>query len=123
MAKPETQEARSARADRSVFRAIMTLIIGMIISAACTAGICLLLYFHQQQQYNSSLKHQQQLYVSEQQQSEAQGAKIERSLCLTLDRLAANKPPAGNPNTNPSRAYDQANHAILAQLGPDLECK
>jgi hypothetical protein len=51
------------------------------------------------------------------------GAVLERKLCTTFGKLAANKPPAGNPRTNPSRAYDQNNHAILDQLGADFGCK
>ena len=43
-------------------------------------------------------------------------------LCTTFGELAANKPPAGNPATNPSRRYDQDNHRILDNIGPDLGC-
>jgi hypothetical protein len=53
----------------------------------------------------------------------AQGILIEHRICTTMGELAANKPPPGNPATNPSRAYDQRNHAILDQLGPDLGCR
>jgi hypothetical protein len=52
-----------------------------------------------------------------------QGLVIEEKICATMGRLAANKPPAGNPVTNPSRGYDQRNHQILDQLGPDLGCR
>lgn len=58
----------------------------------------------------------------EQAEQKAAGAALERKLCTTFGKLAANKPPAGNPATNPSRRYDDNNHAILAQLGPDLGC-
>ena len=51
------------------------------------------------------------------------GAVIGRKLCTTLDRLAALKPPAGNPAANPSRAFDQQVHATLSELGPDIGCK
>jgi hypothetical protein len=51
------------------------------------------------------------------------GAALERKLCTTFGKLAANKPPAGNPVTNPSRRYDQDQHAILDELGTDLGCK
>ena len=47
---------------------------------------------------------------------------FERKLCTTLGSLAALKPPAGSPQANPSRAYLQAEHARLAQLGPDVGC-
>lgn len=55
-------------------------------------------------------------------EQQAAGAALERKLCTTFGRLAANKPPAGNPVTNPSRAYEQENHAILDELGDDLGC-
>ena len=58
-----------------------------------------------------------QTYKHDQQQ---QGQLIARKLCTTLDRLAALQPPAGNPTTNPSRAYDQRLHSTLADLGPDI---
>lgn len=59
----------------------------------------------------------------EQVEQQQAGAALERKLCTTFGKLAANKPPAGNPKTNPSRAYDQNNHAILGQLGADLGCR
>ena len=52
-----------------------------------------------------------------------QGQAIERKLCLTFVKLAALKPPAGNPKTNPSRAFDDNLHATLDELGADLGCK
>jgi len=51
-----------------------------------------------------------------------QGIAVERKICTTMRELAALKPPAGNPVTNPSRAYDQRLHATLDQLGTDLGC-
>jgi flagellar basal body-associated protein FliL len=98
--------------DKTIFRVVILLVVGMVLSAALSSGVSFLLYYHGQQNYHSV-----------QQQSQSQAAKVEHALCLTLDRLAANKPPAGNPIGNPSRAYEQAQHAILAQLSPDLECK
>lgn len=60
--------------------------------------------------------------AQEQAQAHRQGQLIERKLCQTFDQLASNKAPAGNPLTNPSRAFDQRQHAILAQVAPDLGC-
>lgn len=51
------------------------------------------------------------------------GVMLEAKLCTTFGRLAALKPPPGNPKTNPSRAYLQAQHDALVQLGTDLGCK
>jgi hypothetical protein len=52
----------------------------------------------------------------------AQGAQLEQRLCTTLGRLAALSPPPGSPSGNPSRAYLQAQHDVLAELGPDVGC-
>lgn len=51
-----------------------------------------------------------------------QGAQLEQKLCTTLDRLAALRPPPGSPGDNPSRAFEQQQHAVLAELGPDVGC-
>ena len=56
--------------------------------------------------------------VARQQQRQA----TEQKLCTTFGKLAALQPPAGDPATNPARAYDQELHAALAQLAPDLGC-
>ena len=61
--------------------------------------------------------------VREQAMQRSQGQAIGRKLCATLGALAALEPPPGNPKTNPSRAYLQAQHDTLAQLGVDLDCK
>jgi hypothetical protein len=60
--------------------------------------------------------------TAEQSVQKQQGAVLERQLCSTLGKLAALKPPPGNPATNPSREFDQDMHSTLAQLGPDLGC-
>ncbi len=52
-----------------------------------------------------------------------QGLLVEQKLCSTLGRLAALRPPAGNPKTNPSRAFEDNLHATLDGLGPDIGCK
>ena len=51
------------------------------------------------------------------------GAILEAKLCTTFRELAALKPPAGDPGRNPSRKYEQEEHATLDQLGADLGCK
>src|SRR6202041_3573701 len=48
------------------------------------------------------------------------GEVLEHKLCMTFGRLAALTPPPGNPETNPSRGYEQGEHAVLDQIGPDL---
>jgi len=44
-------------------------------------------------------------------------------LCLTFGKLTALKPPPGSAAANPSRAFEQALHATLDELGTDLGCK
>jgi hypothetical protein len=67
-------------------------------------------------------------YHSSQQAQQRQGVQIEAKLCATLEPLAGLAgltPPAGNPDSNPSRAFEQqlvVKLAPLAQLGPDLGC-
>lgn len=51
-----------------------------------------------------------------------QGAVLEERLCTSLNRLAALDPPAGPVADNPSRAYLQQLHQVLAELGPDVAC-
>lgn len=62
-------------------------------------------------------------YSREQAAQRAAGITVERTLCTTLGKLAALKPPSGSTAANPSRAYEQALHAALAQLGPDIGCR
>lgn len=52
-----------------------------------------------------------------------QGLVLERKLCGSFGKLAALQPPPGNPQTNPSRAYLQEEHAALVGLGQDLGCR
>ena len=59
----------------------------------------------------------------EQVMQQRQGAAIEEKLCITFGRLAALKPPAGDPTKNPSRAYEDELHVTLDELGTDLGCK
>jgi hypothetical protein len=67
---------------------------------------------------------EQQAEQHREQEAQLQAATAEfRALCTTFTKLAALKPPQGNPATNPSRAYLQGQHDTLDQLGTDLGCK
>jgi len=44
------------------------------------------------------------------------------TLCATFGKLGQLHPPAGNPATNPSRAYLQGQARVLDELGADLGC-
>lgn len=65
----------------------------------------------------------QNQFAAAQQDARAQGSREVAALCTTFGRLGALRPPPGNPNTNPSRAYLQQEHATLDEIGTDLGCK
>ena len=71
--------------------------------------------------------HQVHVSTNAQQREQAaqrrQGRILGEKLCATFHGLAELKPPAGNPATNPSRAFEQELHAKLDQLGADLGCR
>lgn len=52
-----------------------------------------------------------------------QGVAVETKLCASFNALAALRPPAGNPATHPSRAYEQSLHVRLDQIGISVGCK
>lgn len=66
---------------------------------------------------------QQRAQAAAQAAAQRAGEAVERKLCTSLEKLAALKPPQGSATANPSRAYEQAQHATLAELGPDIGCK
>lgn len=85
-------------------------LIGLILAAVV---VSLVAQWQQQRDW-------QQAYVRQQQASQRSGAAIIKKVCVDFGELAANKPPPGNPKTNPSRRYDQTNHLILTGIGADL---
>lgn len=72
--------------------------------------------------WHQAIVAEQRQAAAEQAAQQRQGALLEQRLCTTLDREAALKPPPGDPASNPSRAFDDEQHAVLAQLGPDVGC-
>lgn len=52
-----------------------------------------------------------------------QGAQVEAKLCHDIGTMAAIQPPAGSADTNPSRAYEQAEHQAWMGLLNDIGCK
>jgi hypothetical protein len=58
---------------------------------------------------------------AEQRAAERRAGQTEvRALCLTFAKLGQLHPPAGNPRSNPSRAYLQGQARVLDELGTDL---
>lgn len=72
----------------------------------------------QQREQAAQLAQRRREHAAQRKAAEA----VERKICTTMHRLAALQPPAGNPRTNPSRAFDDELHTTLDQLGPDLGC-
>ena len=112
-----------ARLPAGQARAIVYLFaLNLVFIAACLAGL-----IHYADSTRAALLHQQQVYEAGQRHEQAtqreEGKIVIGKLCTTFGELAANKPPAGNPATNPSRRYDQRNHQILDSIGPDLGCR
>ena len=101
---------------RSVRRAL----VWMFALALIMAGASLFWTAHEVHASQAAIQAAQHREQVLQQQA---GVILGRKLCTTFGKLAANRPPAGNPTKNPSRAYEQNEHAILDQLGMDLGCK
>jgi hypothetical protein len=68
----------------------------------------------------SYVNHSQSAARAQQAAGQRAGAAIIAKVCTGFGELAAQKPPAGNPKTNPSRAFDQGQHAVLVGIGQDL---
>jgi hypothetical protein len=79
-------------------------------------GASYLAYAHQQGTYEASQRREQAA-------ARMAGELVEFKLCLTFGKLAALKPPAGNPVKNPARGFEQQEHATLDELGTDLGCR
>lgn len=91
----------------------LAIVLGLIL-IVCAANLWA--YFAQFETFRSSYN---QLRAQQIAESKVLGLR----LCSTLDQLSALKPPAGSPTANPSRAYEQQLHAVLAQLGVDVGCQ
>lgn len=110
-AKGEQGERGARGLSRIQGRAVVVLfVIGVL------AGVGNLLWTAHETNVNRAQFHAQQVA-----QQKAAAAVLGK-LCTSFARQAALKPPLGNPADNPARAYDQGEHAILAQLGPDIGC-
>ena len=114
------QGNRGEQGAAGLSRSVRSALVFLFALSVALAGANLLWSAHEAKSTRTAIQAQQHHDQVLQQQA---GAALERKLCTTFGRLAANKPPSGNPATNPSRRYDQNNHAILDELGADLGCK
>lgn len=79
-------------------------------------------YHHFQDQYNAQQAENKRQDQTQKASQKAQDIAVQKKICTTLSALAALKPPPGDAKKNPSRAYDQQLHDVLAGLGPDIGC-
>ena len=63
-------------------------------------------------------------YVNSEQAAQQQAAQKEvGALCADLGTMARIPPPAGDPKTNPARAYAQAEHRAWQGLYTSIRCR
>jgi hypothetical protein len=102
-------------------------VVVLVVVALLLEGANILFAARYQNSTRASLQNQERQFQAaekrQQEESALAGAKILQRVCGSFAKLAALQPPAGNPATNPSRAFDQQQHEILAGLGPDLGCR
>ena len=94
----------------------IAILLGLVL---LVGGGNLLATYEQVHSQARALQRQEQVTQAAQRKA---GAALEKKLCTTFGKLAALKPPPGNPDTNPSRAYLQGQHAILAEVEADISC-
>lgn len=100
-------------------RPLRRALVYLFATAAALALVALLAVFHEQAASRAALLHQAQAQQASQRRA---GLALERQLCMTFGKAAALKPPAGDPRTNPSRAYLQGQHVIWTEVVTDLHC-
>ena len=103
------QGNRGEQGEQGLSRRTRGAVVYLFFAAVLLAALALFGVLHSSQVTRASQQKQDQV--------------VERKLCTTLAKLTALRPPPGNPETNPSRKFDQDLHATLAQLGPDIGCR
>ena len=106
----------SAEAGRNILLGLVLIVGGANIASNHSIAASVSSVQRQSQQAQATAQRREQAAQAR------QARMVEQKLCTTLGKLAALDPPAGNPSSNPSRAYEDNLHATLAQLGPDLGC-
>jgi hypothetical protein len=114
------QGARGERGPGGLSRPVRRARVYLFALSAAMGGFNLVWTAHEVDASQAAI---QSAHHREQVSQKRAGATLERALCTTFGRLAALKPPPGDPKANPSRAALQDQHDTLAQLGTDLGCK
>jgi hypothetical protein len=109
--QPSTGKAPPAAPSRLPKFAIFLVLIGIVAGPLLNAGYTTWAI--------NRAHHQAQV---EQQTAREQGEAVMRKLCVTLDKLHSDKPPAGDAATNPSRRYLQEQYEQLGELPGDIGC-
>ena len=88
----------------------------ILLALVLIVGAGNLLATHSEVQSAAAAQHREQAAQRKQGEQEL------RTLCTTFGKAAGLKPPAGNPHTNPSRAYLQGQHVVWTAVVADLHC-
>lgn len=100
---------------RGMARVVVVILVLVLVMGAAA----LISSYWENQHYEKQLSAQ---IASQQSSQDANRKLILDKLCSTLTGLAEIKAPAGDPATNPSRAFEQAQQKKLAELSSDLGC-
>lgn len=120
LAMPGPRGPRGERGPAELSRAVRSALVFLYALSVILAGANLFWTAHSVDTSRAAIQGAQHREQVLQQQA---GAVLGERLCATFGKLAALKPPPGNPAANPARGYEQEEHATLDQLGTDLGCK
>lgn len=102
-------------------------VISLIVVVFLLLGANLLFTAHYVNSTRAALLSQQQTYEAGQRREQVEqrqvGLLVEKAICTDLGTMAAIPAPPGAAASNPSRAYEQAEHRAWTGLDAGLGCK
>lgn len=121
-AAPATPSPQQAPPDRPPIVAVAAVLIGVVLTGALNAGYTTWAIQGAHRQAQSEVRAAHRQAQAEIRASQRQGQVVVHKLCISLDKLHSDQPPAGNPRRNPSRRFLQDLHAQLGELPGDIGC-